>query len=552
MITSESYESLQTQLDELRIKVQEANEVIEAIRSGEIDALVVKKEDQHQLYTLKTADHTYRVFIEKMKEGAVTLNPEGIILYSNSQFATLIDATLTEVIGQPITNFIPAKLHDLFKKIILKGWQSDSKGEIFFKNKKDELIPFQISVTTLELDSGPALIVILTDLTAQKETEKQLQLQNEQLEQARQKVAKMNEELENTVKERTRDLFMSREYFKFLADNIPVIVWATKANGEIDYFNKQWFEYTGLDFEQSKDRRTKVLHPDDLELVETEWSKAISNQTSFQFEYRIKRALDGRYRWHLAKGEPLKDRSGNLIAWFGTSADIEDKMKELEKKDEFISIASHELKTPLTSLKGYLELIGESELQEPVDSYVEKANASLNKLQHLISDLLDTSKIKEGKLKFETTVFNISDLVKNCIENCKLIYPSFKITNQIEENILVRGNEEHLEQVLMNLVNNAVKYSLEKKEIIISIEKQDQIAKVSVTDFGIGLSSADQTKVFDRFYRVENNGTHTPGLGMGLYIASGIIKQHNGTLSIISELRKGSTFSFSLPLAEPE
>src|SRR6188768_1678185 len=172
MITSRSYESLQMELEELRLKLEEANEVIDAIRGGEIDALVVKKEDVHQLYTLKTADHIYRVFIEKMKEGAVTLNHEGIILYSNSQFASLVGVPLTEVIGLPITDFIPAKFQEPFKKIILKGWQSDSKGEIPFKNKKNELIPFQISVTALELDDGPALSIILTDLTAQKENEK--------------------------------------------------------------------------------------------------------------------------------------------------------------------------------------------------------------------------------------------------------------------------------------------------------------------------------------------------------------------------------------------
>jgi len=540
------------ELEELRLKLEEANEVIDAIRSGEIDALVVKKEDVHQLYTLKTADHIYRVFIEKMKEGAVTLNHEGIILYSNSQFASLVGVPLTEVIGLPITDFIPAKFREPFKKIILKGWQSDSKGEIPFKNKKNELIPFQISVTALELDDGPALSIILTDLTAQKENEKQLQLKNEQVEQARQKVAQMNGELENTVKERTRDLFMSREYFKFLADNIPVIVWTTKANRDIDYLNKQWFEYTGMDIEQSKTQRSRLLHPDELEMIEKAWDNAINSQTAFQFEYRIKRASDGRFRWHLVKGEPLKDESGQVIGWFGTSTDIEDQMKQLEKKDEFISIASHELKTPLTSLKGYIELIGETELPEPIDSYVVKANSSLNKLQHLINDLLDVSKIKAGKLKFNTSVFDLSDLVKNCIENCKLVYPSFKITKDIATNILISGNEEHLEQVLMNLVNNAVKYSLEKKEIVISTEKQGHTAKVSVTDFGVGLSSADQTKIFDRFYQVENNRISASGLGMGLYIAAGIIKEHNGTLSVKSELGKGSTFSFSLPLVVPD
>ncbi|HET6722888.1 MAG TPA: PAS domain-containing sensor histidine kinase, partial [Chitinophagaceae bacterium] len=460
MLSVKSYEALQAEFEKLQLQLQEANETIEAIRSGEVDALVVSNGQEHQLYTLKSADQTYRVFIEKMKEGAVTLNREGLILYSNSQFATMVDMPLAKVIGLPITDFIPDKFQRAFQEIFEEGWESDSKGEISLINKNNQLIPFLLSVTSLELDDGSALSIILTDMTAQKENELQLKSKNEQLEQARLVVAKMNEELEDIVRIRTKDLFVSREHFKFLADNIPVIVWTTDGNGQADYFNKKWYEYTGLDFERSRGFGSQqVLHPDDLIQTAKAWTEAITNQTSFQFEYRIKRASDGQYRWHLGKGEPFKDETGNLIAWFGTSTDIEDQKKEIEKKDEFIGVASHELKTPLTSLKGYVQLIGQTELPEPVKLYIEKANSSLNKLQHLINDLLDVSKIKAGRLKFDTTIFDLSELIKQCIENCRYIYPSHKLTEELEQNIVINGNEERLEQVLMNLINNAVKYS---------------------------------------------------------------------------------------------
>ena len=548
-----SYEALQAAFENLQLQLQEANETIDAIRSGEVDALVVNNGKEHQLYTLKSADQTYRVFIEKMKEGAVTLNHDGLILYSNSQFATMVNMPLAKVIGLPITDFIPDNFQPIFREIIEQGWQSDSKGEIFLKNKNNQLSPFLLSVTSLELDDGAALSIILTDMTAQKENEQQLKSKNEQLEQARLEVAKMNEELEDTVRSRTKDLLVSREHFKFLADNIPVIVWTTDGNGQADYFNKQWYEYTGLDFERSRGSGAQqVLHPDDLVHAAKAWTEAITNQTSFQLEYRIKRALDGQYRWHLGKGEPLKDEAGNLIAWFGTSTDIEDQKKELEKKDEFIGVASHELKTPLTSLKGYVQLIGQSELPEPVKVYIEKANSSLNKLQHLINDLLDVSKIKAGRLKFDTTIFDLSELVKQCVENCRYIYSSHKLTEELEQNIMINGNEERLEQVLMNLINNAVKYSSDNKEIIVRVEKDSDKATVSIIDFGIGLSSEDQEKIFDRFFRVANNEVYIPGLGMGLYISAGIIKEHNGALSVKSKLKEGSVFSFSLPLANTQ
>jgi len=548
-----SYEALKAEFEKLQLQLQEANETIEAIRSGEVDALVVKNGKEHQLYTLKSADQTYRVFIEKMKEGAVTLNRDGLILYSNSQFAAMVDMPLAKVIGLPITNFIPEKFRPVFEEIIEHGWESDSKGEISLKNKNDQLIPFLLSVTSLELDDGSALSIILTDMTAQKEIEQQLKSKNEQLELARRVVAKMNEELEDTVKTRTKDLFVSREHFKFLADNIPVIVWTTDGNGQANYFNKLWYEYTGLDFETSRGGGgQQALHPDDLIPLAKAWTEALTNQTPFQFEYRIKRASDGQYRWHLGKGEPFRDEAGNLVAWFGTSTDIEDQKKEIEKKDEFIGVASHELKTPLTSLKGYVQLIGQTDLPEPVKLYIEKANSSLNKLQHLINDLLDVSKIKAGRLKFDRTIFDLGELIKQCLESCRYIYPTHKITEELENNIMINGNEERLEQVLMNLINNAVKYSIENKEIIVRVEKDDDTATVSIVDFGIGLSSEDQAKIFDRFFRVENNEVYIPGLGMGLYISSGIIKEHNGTLSVNSKLKEGSVFSFRLPLANAQ
>src|SRR4030095_9996659 len=173
------------EIEELRLQLQEANETIEAIRTGQIDALVVSTEEGPQLYTLKSADHTYRVFIEKMREGAVTLNRDEIILYSNSQFASFVGLPLAKVIGLRITAFVPEEYSDSFRAIIDEGWESDSKGEVLLRNKNNELIPFQLSVTSLELDEGRALSIIFTDVSVQKENEKKLNQQNRLLEQAR-------------------------------------------------------------------------------------------------------------------------------------------------------------------------------------------------------------------------------------------------------------------------------------------------------------------------------------------------------------------------------
>lgn len=544
----------QTQLlkevEELRLQLQEANETIHAIRTGQIDALVVTTETGPQLYTLRSADHTYRIFIEKMKEGAVTLNQDEIILYSNSQFAAMVDLPLSEVIGVPFGRFIPEGSRTDFKKLMKSGWNSDSKGEILLKNNKNRIIPVLLSFTSLDLEEGSSLSVILTDLSAQKETENQLKTKNEQLEEARGNVAKLNEGLEDMVKERTKDLLLSREYFKYLANNIPVLIWTADMNGKLDYVNQRWNEYTGFDLEDSKRKQTELVHPDDLEASSKAWREALKNKQKYEQEFRFKRLVDGAYRWHYSQAIPFKDEQGNITAWIGTCIDIDDQKKQLERKDEFIGVASHELKTPLTSLKGYMQLMGIHEnLPATVKSYIAKANISLTKLQRLIDELLDVSKIKAGKLEFSTQKFNLTELVDQCIENSSIMYPLYNIKKELQPNIMIMGNEERIEQVFMNLVNNAVKYSPDAKDIIVRTESDGTSAIVSVIDFGVGMSDQDQKFVFERFFRVNGHHILTTGLGMGLYIASQIIKEHKGEIKVKSKLNKGSVFSFLLPLA---
>lgn len=544
-----TYEELLKELEEVNADLQDANETIHAIRTGQVDALIVQNEEGQQLYTLKSADHTYRVFIEKMKEGAVTLNDDGIILYSNSQFANMVNLPLEKIVGLPISRLIPDPWKSTFERITGQGWESDSKGEIFLKNKNGELVPFLVSVTSLELDEGTALSIILTDLTAQKDNERQLQLKNQQLEEARLAAYKLNEELEDMVGERTKDLLISREYFKFLADNIPAIVWTADPEGKLDYVNQRWKEYTGYDVDTSQEKRTELVHPDDISKSSAEWLNALAEKRPYEGEFRFKRAIDGAYRWHHSQAIPFKDDNGNIKAWIGTNIDIHDKKKELERKDEFIGVASHELKTPLTSLKGYMQLM-EQQDNIPASSkiFVTKATSSINKLQHLIDQLLDSSKIQAGKLKFDKQELNLTKLIEQCIENSQYMYPSFCINKELQDDIIVYGNDERLEQVLMNLINNAVKYSPNNKTIVIKAGKNGSVATVSIMDFGIGMSNADQKSVFQRFYRVNGHDPTMPGLGIGLYISAEIIKEHDGEIKVKSKLNEGSVFSFSLPL----
>jgi PAS domain S-box-containing protein len=179
-VKSKSIEKLQAELEELRHQLFEANETIEAIRTGQVDALVVESQNEHKLYTLKSADQAYRVFIEKMNEGALTLNKEGVVLYCNSQFATMVGQQISSVIGVVFENFIEPSDKEVYNSIFQESWKKDCKAEICLK-AEDGYIPVQLSLAVLSLDEQSALSVILTDLSNQKKTQQELENTNEQL-----------------------------------------------------------------------------------------------------------------------------------------------------------------------------------------------------------------------------------------------------------------------------------------------------------------------------------------------------------------------------------
>ncbi|MES2377776.1 MAG: ATP-binding protein [Bacteroidota bacterium] len=544
-----TYDELLNEVNELRYQVDEANDAIEAIRTGQVDALVIQGEEGHQLYTLKTSDQTYRMFIEKMSEGAVTINESGLILYCNSRFAGMVNMPLEKVIGFSFGTFIPAEQQGKYNELIKKAWQDDCKEEIELLSFEHENIHCLLSCNTLELDEGLALSLILTDLTIQKDTEKQLKVRNTQLAEAQDATAKLNDELEETVKTRTADLLISREHFKLLANNMPQMTWTNLPDGTPNFYNKRWEDYAGFNLLKNKDSIAQLVHPDDVEITKSKFDASIKSGEVFEVENRYRRA-DGTYRWHLNRALPFKDDAGKILFWMGTATDIEEQKRAMEKKDEFIGIASHELKTPITSLKGYLQLISHKKetLPDTVKQYIDKAIVSLNKLQRLIDDLLDVSKIQAGRLEYGLHKVDLTELVRQCVENASHIYPNYNFKNNAEAGLIINGNEERLEQVVMNLINNAVKYSPHDNNVVIGAVKRDAHVRVSVTDNGIGLSPEQKERIFERFYRVEDKKYMSSGLGMGLYISQEIINHHHGIIGVDSELGKGASFYFELPL----
>ncbi|MEJ6981529.1 ATP-binding protein [Pedobacter sp. P351] len=225
--------------------------------------------------------------------------------------------------------------------------------------------------------------------------------------------------------------------------------------------------------------------------------------------------------------------------------------QELElnkRKDEFIGIASHEVKTPLTSISAYLQIMQRNQADDKNKIFIDKALRQVKKLSGLISDLLDISKIEAGKLTLNLSTFDICELTKEVIEIIEFGGIQHKIESTfIPKGLLVHADKHRIEQVINNLISNSIKYSPHSNRIVILVSQSDTDVLVSVQDFGTGIREDQQTHIFSRFYRAEDVAPHISGLGLGLYICDDIISRHKGLLGVVSKPGAGSTFSFKIP-----
>ncbi|WP_304065961.1 PAS domain S-box protein [Pedobacter glucosidilyticus] len=356
-------------------------------------------------------------------------------------------------------------------------------------------------------------------------------------------------------KQQLKQLKDSEEYFKTLADETPFMVWKSDAEGHFVYVNKQWTAFTGLSVTESLGEGFRKAIPSvDDEERKLGWANAIATKQSYQDKFQLKRA-DGALRWVYAQANPY-DIDGEFAGFIGSIIDITEQElvqqaeKELSaKKDEFLSIASHELKTPLTSVKAFIQLIEKSlNKHDKAYPFVLKASKNLKRLEILIADLLDVSKINAGKLTYHIKSFDFHQMLEESIASIQNISPTHQINLVESAKVNLCGDKFRIEQVIYNFLSNAIKYSPNAKEVSVTSKVHDKHLVVAVQDYGIGISDHHIAHISDRYFRVDKTAMQFQGLGLGLFISKEIIHRHDGNFWIESELGKGSTFYFSLPL----
>ena len=281
---------------------------------------------------------------------------------------------------------------------------------------------------------------------------------------------------------------------------------------------------------------------------------ALTKGERFELEYPVTGYHDGKQRWLRGLGTLQHGSSGADLFFTGIINDITEHKEDEQRKNDFIVMVSHELKTPLTSMKGYVQVL-QAKLRQREDTLgegmLEKANIQISKMTNMINGFLNISRLESGKIHMNLQAFDLAELIAEAKEEALATITAHTVVFAKTGSTIVNADREKIAQVIHNLISNAAKYSAPGTTIHIYTESLDGKVKVSVRDEGIGIISEDLPRIFDRYYRVANNiTTSVSGFGIGLYLCFEIIHHHHGEIWVESELGEGSVFNFVLPITE--
>jgi len=312
---------------------------------------------------------------------------------------------------------------------------------------------------------------------------------------------------------------------------------------------QQIFGYTG---DEIVGQSVLKLIPEDLQHEEPIILERLSNGQKIDHYETIRRTAEGNLINVSLTISPIHDKEGRVIGISKIARDITEQNQNEERKNDFIGMASHELKTPLTSLTALVQVL-QKKLKDSPDPFIPQALGKVNlqtkKMSSLINGFLNISRLESGRLEVNKQPFDLSELISEELDEIKLTVNSHAFTFNPATPVTVNADREKISSVISNLLSNAVKYSPRGKLVTVSCALHDNEVQVSVTDDGMGIRPQDLPRIFDRYYRSESQHTrHISGFGVGLYLSAEIIRRHDGCIWVESEKGKGSKFYFTLPL----
>ncbi len=468
--------------------------------------------------------------------------PDHPIVYCNKAFEKISGYQRSEIIGRNCRFLQGDDREQQARHILKEAIKNGQTATVELRNyrKNGDLFWNELYLSPIKDANGNVtyFMGVQNDITKRKNAEQQLQKERDEMERRaidRTGSLKENEEYLSSILQTVRQsLVVLDSDLRLLSANVHFL----------RTFKVSEAETVGVKLYDLGDGQWNI--PQLKELLETilpSNNPVLDFEVNYEFPHIGKKImllnahqieLDGEYKQRI------------LLSF----EDVTERKESEQRKDDFVSIASHELRSPLTTVKGYIQLLERllPKDNDKVTHAIAKTNDYLNRMNELITNLLDTSKIKHGKMELHKEVFDFDQMVKEAVENVQGSHISHKIKITGSTKMDYAGDQYRLEQVVVNLLTNAVKYSPEASEIAVYLSRVSGFIKVAVTDYGLGIGREDQKKVFERFFRANSIQKKFPGMGIGLYVCDQIIKNHKGTLWVDSEADKGATFSFTLPI----
>lgn len=502
---------------------------------------------------LKASEERFRTLIEQAGDALQLLDAQARSIYASDSLKHVIGTTADELQDKDIKLYIHPEDIKGFKTAWRRVLKRQGDGQMLqyrIRHKDGQWVWLEATMTNhLKTPNVEAVVGNLRNITVRKQFEEQLRA--------------------------------SERRFRFMAESMPQKIFTMQPDGAISYFNPQWEAYTGV----SKDKLTansaawgRIIHPEDLAQLTKVWRGALRKPHQVEYEFRMLRH-DGEYRWHFGRMRPMKNEDGEVIVWIGSVTDIHDMRLSTERrhelelrtaalteqraqlmalnqaKDEFISLASHQLRTPATGVKQYLGMLLEGyagPLTQDQRNFIETAYESNERQITIVNDLLQVARIDAGKIILNPGKVALVRLVKNVINEHASRFHDHDQTVVLkakEDDVEIKADPDRIRMVLDNIIDNASKYTANGKRITVTIGRRAKMAFVSVSDEGIGMAPADIEKIFQKFSRLENpHAKGVEGSGLGLYWAQKIIDLHGGAIKVKSKVGEGTLFTIELPL----
>jgi len=352
--------------------------------------------------------------------------------------------------------------------------------------------------------------------------------------------------------------------YRLVAEALPQLIWVTDEQGAVEYVNRRFVEYSGYASEDLLGQTAwrKALHPDDLERCLNDWRIATTSGEPFETEYRLRRASDGCWRWHLGRAQPVKDERGRVLQWVGTCTDIEDQkrieeriLEESRRKDEFLAMLGHELRNPLTPILAGARVLRERAPQ-PCPAEIAIIERQATQMARLLDDLLDVGRISRGRIELRKQRQELFGIVEHALESTLPLLEERRhrlIVNVPFQGLTVDVDTVRLAQVISNLVNNAAKYTKPGGTVTVRATRDGDEVRLSVADNGAGIPPDRLARVFELFEQGPRSLERAEGgLGIGLTVVKNLVEMHGGRVEAVSDgVGRGSEFVVRLPAAAP-